>query len=124
MVYAIPPIIRTTILGLQQVPAEIDEVSRSFGTRTLQSLTKIKLPLASPSIMLGVNQTFIMALAMQTVTPLIGGLGLGKEVYDAMNRSNTGAGLAAGIGIALMAIVLDRITHAMTAKQREALGIA
>ncbi len=123
VVYAIPPIIRTTILGLQQVPAEIEEVSRSFGARTWQSLAKIKLPLASPSILLGVNQTFIMALAMQTVTPLIGGLGLGKEVYDAMNRSNTGAGLAAGIGIALMAIVLDRVTHAMTAKQRAALGI-
>lgn len=123
VVYAIPPIIRTTALGLRQVPVEISEVASAFGANPVQALVKVRLPLASPSIMLGVNQTVIMALAMQTVTPLVAGLGLGKEVYDAMNTANTGKGLAAGIGIVLMAVVLDRITQAMTTTQRRALGL-
>ncbi|MEL7465237.1 MAG: ABC transporter permease subunit [Pseudomonadota bacterium] len=123
VIYAIPPIIRTTALGLRQVPAEIGEVGRSFGATSLQTLIKVKLPLASPSIMLGVNQTVIMALAMQTVTPLVAGLGLGKEVYDAMNVANSGKGLVAGIGIVVMAVILDRLTQAMTATQRKALGL-
>ena len=123
VVYAIPPIIRTTALGLRQVPVQIGEVATAFGTTPIQSLIKVKLPLALPSILLGVNQTVIMALAMQTVTPLVAGLGLGKEVYDAMSTANTGKGLAAGIGIVLMAVVLDRITQATTATQRRALGL-
>ena len=124
VIYAIPPIIRTTTLGLRQIPAEIDEVSRSFGAKTLQSLIRVKIPLASPSIMLGVTQTVIIALAMQTVTPLVAGLGLGKEVFDAMNIANTGKGLTAGIGIVLMAVILDRLSQAMTATQRKALGLS
>ncbi|MEM7422827.1 MAG: ABC transporter permease subunit [Pseudomonadota bacterium] len=124
VIYAIPPVIRTTTLGLRHVPEQIDEVARSFGAHPVQSLVRVKLPLASPSIMLGVNQTVIMALAMQTVTPLVAGLGLGKEVYDAMNIANTGKGLTAGIGIVLMAVVLDRLTQAMTATQRRALGLS
>lgn len=123
VIYAIPPIIRTTALGLRQVPVEVDEVARSFGSTPMQALTKLKLPLAMPSIMLGVNQTVIMALAMQTVTPLVAGLGLGKEVYDAMNIADTGKGLTAGLGIVLMAVVLDRLSLAMTANQRAALGL-
>ncbi|MEM7061333.1 MAG: ABC transporter permease subunit [Pseudomonadota bacterium] len=123
VIYAIPPIIRTTTLGIRQIPEQIDEVAKSFGTWPVQALMKVKIPLASPSIMLGVNQTVIMALAMQTVTPLVAGLGLGKEVYDAMNIANTGKGLTAGIGIVLMAVVLDRATQAMTATQRRALGL-
>ena len=124
VIYAVPPMIRLTALGIGQIPPEIDEVSRSFGARTLQTLVKVKLPLAVPSIMLGVNQTVIMALAMQAITPLVAGLGLGKEVYDAMNTANTGRGLMAGIGITLLAIVLDRLTQAWTRNQRRALGLA
>lgn len=123
VIYAIPPVIRATALGLKQVPVEIDEVARSFGSTPLQALAKLKMPLAMPSIMLGVNQTIIMALAMQTVTPLVAGLGLGKEVYDAMNIADTGKGLTAGLGIVLMAVVLDRLSLAMTANQRAALGL-
>ena len=123
VIYAIPPVIRATALGLRQVPVEVDEVARSFGTTPLQTLAKLKIPLALPSIMLGVNQTVIMALAMQTVTPLVAGLGLGKEVYDAMNIADTGKGLTAGLGIVLMAVVLDRLSLAITANQRAALGL-
>lgn len=123
VIYAIPPMIRMTILGLQQLPEEINEVSSAFGSTTVQTLVKVKLPMASPSIMLGVNQAVVMALAMQAITPLVAGLGLGKEVFHAMNTANTGQGLVAGIGIVLLAIVLDRLTQAWTKNQREALGL-
>ena len=123
VIYAIPPVIRLTTLGLKQVPEEVDEVAGSFGSSTLQTLIKVKLPMASPSIILGLNQAVVFALAMQAITPLIGGLGLGKEVFDAMNVSNLGKGLAGGIGIVLLTIVLDRVTQGWTKNQRNALGL-
>ena len=123
VIYAIPPMIRMTTLGLRQLPDEINEVSAMFGSTSFQSLIKVKLPMASPSIMLGVNQAVIMALAMQVITPLVAGLGLGKEVFHAMNTADTGRGLVAGIGIVLLAVVLDRLTQAWTRNQREALGL-
>ncbi len=123
VIYSIPPVIRLTTLGLKQLPVEIDEVAGSFGSSTLQTLVKVKLPMASPSIMLGLNQSVVMALAMQAITPLVAGLGLGKEVYDAMNIANMGKGLAAGIGIVLLTIVLDRLTQGWTHNQRKALGL-
>ena len=88
-----------------------------------QTLNKVKFPLAIPSLVIGFNQTVIMAFAMQIVTPLIGGKGLGLEVFNGLARSDTGRGLAAGIGIVLLAIIIDRITLAWIKKQREALGL-
>ena len=123
VIYALPPMIRMTILGLRELPTEINEVSNSFGSTQLQSLVKVKLPMASPSIMLGVNQAVIMALAMQVITPLVAGEGLGKEVFHAMNTADTGRGLVAGVGIVLLAILLDRLTQAWTKNQRKALGL-
>ena len=123
VIYSIPPIIRLTSLGLTQVSGTFSEVSRSFGGTTLQTLNKVKFPLAVPSLVIGFNQTVIMAFAMQIVTPLIGGKGLGLEVFNGLARSDTGRGLAAGIGIVLMAIIIDRISLAWTKKQREALGL-
>lgn len=123
VIYAIPPVIRLTALGIRQLPTEIDEVTNSFGSSTLQTLIKVKLPMASPSIMLGMNQAVVFALTMQAITPLIGGLGLGKEVFDAMNRANMGQGLAAGIGIVLLTILLDRLTQGWNENQRRALGL-
>jgi len=123
VIYSLPPMIRMTALGLRQLPPEINEVSNAFGSTGFQVLVKVKLPMASPSIMLGVNQAVVMALAMQVITPLVGGLGLGQEVFHAMNLANTGQGLVAGIGIVLLAIVLDRLTQAWTRNQREALGL-
>lgn len=123
VIYAIPPVIRLTTLGLKQLPSEIDEVAKSYGSSTLQTLIKVKLPMASPSIMLGLNQSVVFALAMQAITPLVAGQGLGKEVFDAMNRADMGKGLAAGIGIVLLTIVLDRLTQGWTRNQRKALGL-
>ena len=123
VIYSIPPIIRLTSLGLTQVSGSYSEVSRSFGGTLIQTLNKVKFPLAVPSLVIGFNQTVIMAFAMQIVTPLIGGKGLGLEVFNGLARSDTGRGLAAGIGIVLLAIIIDRISLAWTRKQREALGL-
>ena len=123
VIYSIPPIIRLTSLGLTQVSGSYSEVSRSFGGTLIQTLNKVKFPLAIPSLVIGFNQTVIMAFAMQIVTPLIGGKGLGLEVFNGLARSDTGRGLAAGIGIVLMAIIIDRISLAWTKKQRIALGL-
>ena len=123
VIYSIPPIIRLTSLGLTQVSGTYSEVSRSFGGTLLQTLNKVKFPLAVPSLVVGFNQTVIMAFAMQIVTPLIGGKGLGLEVFNGLARSDTGRGLAAGVGIVLLAIIIDRISLAWTKKQRLALGL-
>jgi len=123
VIYAIPPVIRLTTLGLRQLPPQVDEVAGSFGSGTLQTLFKVKLPMASPSIMLGLNQAVVFALAMQAITPLVAGLGLGKEVFDAMNIADMGKGLTAGIGIVLLTILLDRLTQGWTRNQQRALGL-
>ncbi len=123
VIYSIPPIIRLTSLGLTQVSSSYSEVSRSFGGTLIQTLNKVKFPLAIPSLVIGFNQTVILAFAMQIVTPLIGGKGLGLEVFNGLARSDTGRGLAAGIAIVLLAIIIDRITLAWTKKQRIALGL-
>ena len=80
--------------------------------------------MAVPSLVMGFNQTVMMAFAMQIVTPLIGGKGLGREIFQALAKSDTGRGLAAGIGICLLAIIIDRITMSLTKRQREALGLS
>ncbi len=123
IIYSIPPIIRLTVLGLSQVSSTYSEVSTSFGGSLMQTLRKIKFPLAVPSLVMGFNQTVMMAFAMQIVTPLIGGKGLGLEVFNGLARSDTGRALAAGIGICLLAMIIDRISLAWTKKQRDALGI-
>jgi len=123
IIYSIPPIIRLTVLGLSQVSSTYSEVSKSFGGTTIQTLNKIKFPLAVPSLVMGFNQTVMMAFAMQIVTPLIGGKGLGLEVFNGLARSDTGRALAAGIGICLLAMIIDRISLAWTKKQRDALGL-
>jgi len=124
VIYSIVPMIRLTILGLTQVSESYTEVSKSFGGTTIQTLIKIKYPMAIPNLVMGFNQTVMMAFAMQIVTPLIGGKGLGREVFQALAKSDTGRGLAAGFAICLLAIIIDRISMALTKKQRDALGLS
>ncbi len=123
VIYALPPVIRLTTLGITQVPETYTEVSTMFGSTKLQRLLKVQLPMAVPSIMLGINQGVMMGLAMQVITPMIGGLGLGKDVFYAINTSETGDGLAAGIGVVILAVILDRWGQAWTKKQRTALDL-
>ncbi len=123
VVYALPPIVRCTTLGIRELPDQINEVSSSFGASVVQTLVKVKIPMAIPAVMLGINQGIMMALAMEVVTPLIGGKGLGLIVFDGMNRASIGLSLQAGIGIVLLAIILDRMSQAWTKTQREAMGL-
>ncbi|MDH5356377.1 MAG: ABC transporter permease subunit [Gammaproteobacteria bacterium] len=123
VIYALPPLVRCTTLGIRELPTEINEVSNSFGASVTQTLIKVKIPMAIPAIMVGVNQGIMMALAMEVVTPLIGGKGLGLQVFDGMNRSSIGISLEAGLGVVLLAIILDRLSQAWTKTQREAMGM-
>jgi len=112
LVYALPPCIRLTDLGIRQVPAEQVEAAVAFGATKRQVLRKVQLPLARPSILLGVNQTIMMVLSVVIIAALIGGGGLGLVVIQGLNH-DPGKGLVAGICILLLAIVIDRITQAM-----------
>jgi glycine betaine/proline transport system permease protein len=123
LVYAIPPIIRLTSLGIRGVPHEAVEAARSFGSTFSQTLIKVRLPLALPSIMMGINQAVMMALAMTIITPLIGGGGLGAKVFTALAIADTGMGLEAGLSIVFLAIILDRLTQAWSRNQQQALGL-
>ncbi|MDG2237857.1 MAG: ABC transporter permease subunit [Arenicellales bacterium] len=123
MIYALPPIIRLTNLGIREVPAEAVEAATSFGSTFSQNLFKVKIPLALPSIMMGVNQAVILGLAMLIVTPLIGGGGLGREVFVGLSQSDTGMSMQGGLSIVFLAVVLDRLTQALSARQQEALGL-
>jgi len=123
VIYSIPPMVRLTTLGLSQVSVTVTEVSQSFGGTGFQTLRKIKLPMALPSLVMGFNQAVMMAFAMQVVTPLIGGKGLGRDVFGSLAKSDTGKGLAAGLGIVLLAVIMDRLSQAWTKNQRKALGL-
>jgi len=110
-IYAVPPCIRLTNLGIRQVPKEIVEAGKAFGSTGMQLLLKIQLPLARPSIMAGVNQTIMMALAMVVIASMIGASGLGLEVLRGIERLDVGRGFLAGIGIVILAIMIDRISQ-------------
>jgi len=110
-IYAAPPCIRLTNLGIRQVPAETVEAGKSFGTTSRQLLFKIQLPLAIPTIMAGINQTIMMALAMVVICSMIGTAGLGLEVLKGIQRLDFGRAFIAGISIVIMAMILDRITQ-------------
>jgi glycine betaine/proline transport system permease protein len=117
ILYALPPIIRLTSLGIQQVDTTVVEAAKSFGSSRWQMLYKVQLPLALPSIMMGVNQTVMMVLAMVVVAGLVGGSGLGFEVVSALAENELGRGLEAGLSIVALAIILDRLTQAWANRQ-------
>ncbi|WP_442593862.1 ABC transporter permease [Neobacillus sp. D3-1R] len=111
VIFSMPPTIRLTILGIQQVPADIIEASEAFGSTTGQRLLKVQLPLAMPTIMAGINQSIMLALSMVVIASMVGAPGLGTEVYRAVTQIKTGIGFEAGLSIVIIAIVLDRITQ-------------
>lgn len=119
VIYAVPPIIRLTNLGIRQVSSNIVEVARAFGATQIQLLVKVQFPLALPTIMAGLNQTIMMALAMVVVTSMIGAPGLGVEVLNGIARLEVGRGLLGGLGIVIMAIILDRITQGFAKPRRQ-----
>lgn len=110
IIYALPPVIRLTELGIRNVDKEVVESAQSFGSSTSQMLMKVQLPQALPTIMAGVNQTTMMALAMAVVGSMVGAQGLGERVLYAINRIDISLGFEAGISIVFLAIIIDRIT--------------
>ena len=120
VIYALPPAVRLTALGIQRVPAERLEVGASLGTTSWQQLRTIQLPSAMPSIRVGINQTIMMALAMVVIGSLIGGTGLGRGVLRGLQQINVGQALEPGVAIVLIAVLLDRITYGAGARGHRA----
>ncbi len=121
--YSIAPAIRYTLHGIRQVDPHLVEAGVANGCTQWQLLTKIKLRLAMPEIMLGINQTVMLALSMLVITALVGTRELGQEVYIALTKADTGRGIVAGLCVAFIAIITDRLIHAGVARSRERLGL-
>ena len=117
------PAIRYTALGLQGVDPRLIEAGRAMGCSKQQILTRIRLRLALPEILLGLNQTIMFALSMLVITALVGTRDLGQEVYIALTKANTGQGIIAGLCVAFIAITADRILMALARRSRERLGL-
>ncbi|MGB0439166.1 MAG: ABC transporter permease, partial [Paracoccaceae bacterium] len=111
MIFGGTPVVRLTVLGLRGVPESVREAAISFGANKWYLLTKVDLPLASPSIRAGINQTIMLSLAMVVVASLIGAKGLGEDVLEALQYANVGQGILAGFSILFCAMILDRIVQ-------------
>jgi len=123
LAYATVPAVRYTYLGIKRIPDVTIEASIANGTTPFQRLWKVELPIALPEIMLGINQTIMMALAMTAITALIGSSDLGQEIYRALPTADSGRGIMAGLGIAVIGIVADRLIQAWAAERKKQLGI-
>jgi glycine betaine/proline transport system permease protein len=113
IIFALPPIVRLTNLGIRNVRADLIEASEAFGSTPIQMLLDVQLPLAMRTIMAGLNQTLMLALSMVVIAALIGAGGLGLVVNTGLGRLDVGGATAGGVGIVILAIVLDRITQGM-----------
>ena len=109
MIFGSPPVIRFTVLGLQQVPGAVREAALAFGATPGYLLWKVELPLAARTIMAGVNRTILLSLAMVVVASLTGAKGLGENVLEALQYAAAGQGILAGLAILFCALLLDRI---------------
>ena len=117
IIFAIPPTIRLTNLGIRQVPGELTEAADAFGSSPAQKLFKLQLPIAMPTMMAGINQTIMLSLSMVVISSMIGAQGVGAYVYRAVTQAKTGVGFEAGIAIVIMAILLDRLTQSAFKKK-------
>lgn len=123
IVYAAPPLVRLTDLGLRSVDPAIIEASRAFGSNPSQRLIGVQIPLALPTILAGINQTTMMALAMVVIASMIGAGGLGYQVLQGIGRLEVSRGLFAGLGIVVLAIVFDRVTQAFGKQLQNRIGL-
>ncbi len=118
VIFAMPPVVRLTNLGIRQVPENIVEATRSFGATRPQLLFKVQLPLAMPTILTGVNQTIMMSLSMVVIAAMIAAGGLGEIVLKGITQMKIGLGFEGGIAVVILAIILDRITQGITNKNK------
>ncbi len=119
IVFAMPPVIRLTDLGLKQVPEELIELGRSFGSTFFEMLFKIELPLARSTILAGINQCIMLSLSMVVIAAMIGAQGLGGVVWRAIQTLRFGMGFEAGVAIVVIAVILDRITQSLGRTKEE-----
>lgn len=119
IIFALPPLVRLTSLGIRSVNAGVVEAARAFGATPRQILFKVELPLATPTILAGLNQTIMLSLSMVVIASMISVKGLGNEVLRAMGRLDAGKAIVGGLGIVMLAIVLDRITQGFGRSGRE-----
>jgi glycine betaine/proline transport system permease protein len=111
VIFAMPPVVRLTSLGIRQVNPEQVEAGNAFGCTATQLLFKVQLPIALPTIMAGVNQTIMMALSMVIIASMVGAGGLGNDVLASIQRLDVGLGFESGLAVVLLAIILDRLTE-------------
>lgn len=117
IIFALPPLVRLTSLGIRQVHPELVEAALAFGATSSQVLLKVQIPLALPTIMAGLNQTIMMSLSMVVIAAMIGAGGLGAPVVLGLNTLDIGLATVGGLAIVLLAIILDRITQSMATKK-------
>ena len=115
VIFALPPTVRFTELGIKQISTELVEAADAFGSTGTQKLFKVELPLAKSTIMAGVNQTVMLALSMVVTASMIGAPGLGRQVLTALQRASVGSGFVSGLAIVILAILIDRLTNRFTA---------
>lgn len=120
LIFATPPTIRFTNLGIRQVSKELVEASEAFGSTGMQKLLKVELPMAKATIMAGINQTVMLALSMVVIASMIGAKGLGREVLKALQGAKVGEGFVAGLGIVILAIIIDRFTQYLNKSNKKA----
>lgn len=124
IIYAAPPLIRLTDLGIRMVDPQVMEATRAFGTDPRQRLFGVQIPLSMPTILAGINQTTMMALAMVVIASMIGAGGLGYQVLQGIGRLEVSRGLFAGLGIVALAIIFDRVTQAFGRQLQQQIGLA
>jgi glycine betaine/proline transport system permease protein len=117
VIFAMPPTVRLTNLGIRQVSTELIEAADAFGSTPFQKLYKVQLPMAKKTIMAGVNQSIMLALSMVVIASMIGASGLGTKVYYAVGRNDAGGGFEAGIALVIVAIILDRLTQSFNTQK-------
>lgn len=113
VIFAMPPAVRLTQLGIQQVPRDVVDAALAFGSTPRQLLFQVQLPIALPTLLAGVNQTLMLSLSMVVISAMIGAGGLGEEVLKGITQLRIGLGFESGIAVVILAIVLDRLTHAL-----------
>ncbi|EOD01189.1 ABC transporter permease [Caldisalinibacter kiritimatiensis] len=113
VIFATPPVVRLTNLGIRQVPTDVIEAAKSFGSTSRQMLFKVQLPMALPTILAGVNQTIMLSLSMVVIAAMIGAKGLGEKVLTGITQLEIGLGFESGVSVVILAMILDRITQAL-----------